>query len=117
MEAARLAPRRQDYLREVARLLCIHSRFFDAEPFASRLVGLDPTPENQDILEAIVKGLAESPETKAGRSPAARPPDIREAAPAGIVPSAAPPPLEKPGEPAEDDIRPTLLSRLFRPRT
>jgi curved DNA-binding protein CbpA len=122
MEAARLAPRRQDYLREVARLLCIHSRFADAEPFASRLVGLDPTPENQDILEAIVTGLAESPATKAGRSTAARPRDSREAAPApeqkGIVPSAAPPPpLEKPGEPAADDVRPTLLSRLFRPRT
>lgn len=134
MESARLAPRRQDYLREVSRQLCIHSRFGDAEPFARRLVGLDPSPENQAILDSIVKGLAEGSTAPARRSgdAAARPTDgsssrARAADAEGAPPSqpeergvlAAPvPPLrdDKPGD-TDEDSRPTLFSRLFRPRT
>jgi curved DNA-binding protein CbpA len=111
MEAARLAPRRQDYLREAARHLCIHGRFGDAEPFAQRLVALDSSPENREILESIAKGLSEKPKTTAAR-PSAESASVEK----GIAPVDAgqpPPPLE---EEAVDN-RPTLFSRLFRPRT
>ncbi len=117
MEAARLAPRRQDYLREAARHMCIHGRFADAEPFAQRLVALDPTPENHEILESILKGLSEKPAAPAppaARVGAARHSESTATAPAekGLA-SVEPEAVPVEGE----DSRPTLFSRLFRPRT
>jgi tetratricopeptide (TPR) repeat protein len=126
MEASRLAPRRQDYLREASWHLCIHSRFADAEPFARRLVGLDPTPENQAILDSIVTGLAGPAAVPSSRGGTARPSDggapggsgAPEPAETGVAPSPEPAPLpSKPAEAPEASSRPTLFSRLFRPRT
>jgi tetratricopeptide (TPR) repeat protein len=111
VEAARLAPRRQDYLREAARQLCIHGRFADAEPFAQRLVALDPSPESQELVGTIAKGLAEG-----GTPPAGRPTGPRATEEKGLA-SVSDTPLDRsPDTPGPDD-RPTLFSRLFRPRT
>jgi curved DNA-binding protein CbpA len=119
VEAARLAPRRQEYLREAARQLCIHSRFADAEPFAQRLVALDPSPESQELITTIAKGLAE------GAAPAGKPARGAEARPSappkppeekGLA-SVSETPLDRSSDTSAPDDRPTLFSRLFRPRT
>jgi curved DNA-binding protein CbpA len=121
VEAARLAPRRQEYLREAARQLSIHGRFADAEPFGQRLVALDPSPESEELVATIAKGLAE------GGAPAGKPSGPRGAEARPSAPPKAPEekglasvsetPLDRsPDTPASDD-RPTLFSRLFRPRT
>ena len=118
MEAARLAPRRHDYLREAARQMSIHGRFADAEPFAQRLVGLDPSAENQEILESIAKGLAESPAAAGARGTGARRPEAPPQTPQdkASAPAESHLPAPVPDE-ADADSRPTLFSRLFRPRT
>jgi tetratricopeptide (TPR) repeat protein len=118
VEAARLAPRRQEYLREAARQLCIHGRFAEAQPFVQRLVALEPSPENEELSATIEKGLAEGPQP-AAKAPAARVPEATR--PGGepekglaVVGEGAPPKVRDTPEP---DDRPTLFSRLFRPRT
>lgn len=53
MEAARLEPRRQQYLLEAARALLHHGKREDAALFASRAFQLDPSPENQQLVDEI----------------------------------------------------------------
>jgi curved DNA-binding protein CbpA len=60
MEAARLEPRRQQYLREAAHALHQHGRLGDALLFARRAVHLEPSPENQHLLNLIL-GQPEKP--------------------------------------------------------
>jgi tetratricopeptide (TPR) repeat protein len=98
-EAARLEPRRPQYVREAAVALHDHGRDEEAEPFARRALDLDPTPGNQLLLDAVLKSLS-GPSSE--QPPAPPPPDA----------VAADPTLS----PRPDD-RPTLFSRLFKPRT
>ena len=108
-EAARLEPRRVSYIRMAALALYEHGRNEEAEPFARRAVDLDPSPENQDLLTAITLG---TPPAKSG---AAEPAGSPASAPAGEArPNPAPPPSREP-EPEQEE-RPGLFSRLFRPR-
>jgi len=98
-EAARLEPRRLEYLREATRALRDHGRAEEAQPFAQRLVSLDPSPENQELLEDVLS-LG------------------RDKAPSSAHPKA---PVEaSPPEPAASELpdadRPTLFSRIFRNR-
>lgn len=53
-EAARLAPRRVEYILQAATVLYEHGRTEDAEVFARRAVSLDPSESNQALLDAIV---------------------------------------------------------------
>ena len=118
MEASRLAPRKQDYLRETARQLCIYGRFADAEPFARRLMGLDPNGGNQEILDSILKGLSEGAAAPPPRVSSPRTAEFTKSAEEksaeGASEAGAPP---KASEAPTEDARPTLFSRLFRPRT
>lgn len=98
-EASRLEPRRVEYIREAALALYQHGRRSEAEPFARRLVDLDPTPENRDLLDAILSGVAPRPTP----------------APASRAASPAEAPLETSApEDAIAENRQNLLSRLFR---
>jgi len=120
VEAARLAPRRQEYLKEAARQLCIHGRYAEAQPFAQRLVALDASPENEELTATIAKGLAEGPPAAPGRPTGPRSPE-RPGAESKVpeekgLASISETPLDRPDASAPDD-RPTLFSRLFRPRT
>ena len=104
-EAARLEPRNKAYLLEAARALYQNGLTDDAEIFARRLVSVDPSPENNDLLNSIT--------AKARVLPAA--PVEVPAAPASpdeVELGAAPP--EPPPEGRE---RQSLFSRLFRHRT
>ena len=58
MDAARLEPRRQEYLREAAQALHDHGRRDEALLFARRAVHLEPSSQNQELLN-IVLGRAE----------------------------------------------------------
>ena len=99
-EAARLEPRRPDYLRDAARALLERGRARDAEPFARRLVSIDDSPENQELLDRVLEAAASSPESAAG-VPVLDPLD----------------PLAGPAaEPGQEGDRPTLFSRIFRHR-
>jgi hypothetical protein len=60
MEAARLDPKRQEYLRETALALHEHGRREEALLFARRVVHLDPSPQNQQVLN-LVLGHPEKP--------------------------------------------------------
>ena len=99
VEAARLEPKKQQYLREAARALHQHGRQEDAILFARRAVHLDPSPENQKLLKLVLgeteKEIVQSFE---------KPPD--------------PLPLPRFPEPheAEEKEKPRagILSRLFR---
>lgn len=101
VEAARLEPRRKDYLREAAQALLRNGRSKDAEPFAQRLASLDPSPENQELLEAVQST-----------------PDGQEATPAERLPESpfggqvAEPTIAVDSSP--DGDRPNLFSRIFR---
>jgi curved DNA-binding protein CbpA len=53
MEAARLEPKRQPYLREAARELFRHGRAEEALLFATRAVHLDPSSANQQLLDLV----------------------------------------------------------------
>lgn len=97
-QAARLDVRRTEYIREAARALHLYGRDAEAEPFARRLVDLDPSPENQELLDAVMRGAAVQPPAR---------PAAPSASPAEVPLDANPP------EPTEDD-RSGLLSRLFR---
>ncbi|HTO89343.1 MAG TPA: DUF4388 domain-containing protein [Thermoanaerobaculia bacterium] len=102
-EAARLEPRRSQYVREAAVALHEHGRDEEAEPFARRALDLDSTPENQLLLDAVLKSIS----GPGGVRPVEEPP-----VPAPPDAVAADPTL-----PPRADDRPTLFSRLFKPRT
>ena len=82
---------------EAARALLDHRRPHEAEPFARRAVALDPSPENEELLQKVLDAAAQVPGSSAEERPAAElePPPVD-------APSAAPPA--------------GLLSRLFRHR-
>ncbi len=96
-EAARLDSRRVAFSVEAARALLDHKRAHEAEPFARRAVSLDPSPENEALLQRAVEAQAGSPaasETETAVS-------SDESAPAA-------------DEGAPQAPQPGLLSRLFR---
>jgi len=97
-EAARLDSRRVALSAEAARALLEHKRPHEAEPFARRAVSLEPSPENEELLQRVVEASA--------------------AAPAPSSSEGAGPEKEEVAEPAEPPpAQPTgLLSRLFRHR-
>ncbi len=120
-EAARLSPRNKDYVAAAARALAENGQAYDAEIFARRLVSMDPTPENQALLDSI---LAKESPPPAPSAAAPGPPPAAPEAP-------APPPArrsERPTSADEVDLgsaapvhseagesgRQGLLSRLFR---
>src|SRR5262249_795965 len=108
-EAARLEPRNKSYLREAARSLYEHGSTDDAEIFARRLVSVDPSPENNELLHSISAKARVLPARAEEPSP---PPVV--ASPGEVEIGALPP--EPSPEPAGRE-RPSLLSRLFRHRT
>jgi curved DNA-binding protein CbpA len=98
MEAARLEPKRQQYLREAARALHEHGRNSEAALFAERAVKLDPSEQNQHLLELVTA----SAEKKTAPDPVGE--ALAAAAPAPGEPAAAVP------------AKRGLLQRLFRTR-
>ncbi|MGE5277016.1 MAG: DUF4388 domain-containing protein [Acidobacteriota bacterium] len=100
-EAARLEPRRVQYVREAAAALHERGRSSEAEPFARRALDLDPTPENRQLLDAVLLAVSSAPQTAPPRGPEL------EAATSPVDASISPP----------ADDRPTLFSRLFKPRS
>ena len=56
-EAARLEPRRAQYVREAAVALHEHGRNEEAEPFARRAFDLEGSAENQQLLHAVLGSL------------------------------------------------------------
>ena len=110
-EAARLEPRRVHYILAAARALHEHGRNDEAEPFARRAVDLDPSPENQELLDRVLLRAAPPPREPEPEPEA--PPDMGEGlAETPLVP-AAPETREPPPPPP---ARPSLFSRLFRLR-
>jgi curved DNA-binding protein CbpA len=104
-EAARLEPRRAQYVREAAVALHEHGRHEEAEPFARRAMDLDPTPENRQLLDAVLVSLPSSVARGSEQpSPSGQP---RQPEPVPADPSMS----------SRPDDRPTLLSRLFKPRS
>ena len=100
MEAARLEPKKQQYLREAARALHQHGRREEALLFARRAAHLDPSKENTQLLK-LVTGETEKEIVAAFEKP--------EDAPMPGLPVAA--------GPAEGEAsKPGLLARLFRHR-
>ena len=93
-EAARLDSRRVGLSVEAARVLLEHQRAHEAEPFARRAVSLDPSPENELLLQQVLDAAAAAPAPRS-ETPAEPKPD------AETAPSTAPS---------------GLLSRLFRHR-
>jgi curved DNA-binding protein CbpA len=100
-EAARLDSRRVAFSLEAARALLEHKRPHEAEPFARRAVSLDPSPENEKLLQRTLEAQAAlpapPPEPGAARIPALQ----------------APPPAEQAPQAPQS---PGLLSRIFRHR-
>jgi hypothetical protein len=80
---------------EAARALLDHDQPLEAEPFARRAVSLDPSPENEELLQRVLTAAA------------ARPPEPRpaEKAEPGAGAAETSPSPEAPAG---------LLSRLFR---
>jgi curved DNA-binding protein CbpA len=60
-EAARLDSRRVGLSVEAARALLDHRRPHEAEPFARRAVSLDPSPENELLLQEVLDVVAAAP--------------------------------------------------------
>ena len=60
-EAARLDSRRVGLSVEAARALLDHHRPQEAEPFARRAVSLDPSPENEQLLQEVLDVIAARP--------------------------------------------------------
>jgi len=60
-EAARLDSRRVGLSVEAARALLDHRRPQEAEPFARRAVSLDPSPENELLLQEVLDVIAARP--------------------------------------------------------
>ena len=105
-EAARLAPRNREYIRVAARTLYQHGQAEDAETFARRLLSLESSPENQELLDSITAKQPELPPTEAlTLEPLPAPPVTADEVDIG---SPTPP---------EEARRPSLFSRLFRHRT
>jgi len=80
---------------EAGRALLEHKRPQEAEPFAPRAASLDPSPENEELLQRVLEAVAAAP-------PAA----TTEAAEL-VKEDAAVEPADTPGQPG-------LFSRLFR---
>ena len=96
-EAARLDSRRVGLSVEAARALLDHRRPQEAEPFARRAVSLDPSPENELLLQEVMDVIAAAPER-----------------PSAAVPLEPKPETEPEATPAP---QPTgLLSRILRRR-
>ena len=108
-EAARLEPRNRLYLREAARTLYEHGNTEDAETFARRLVSVDPSPENNDLLDSITAKARVLPQPQELSEPAAtRSPSSPDEVDIGALPPESTP---------DGQERPSLFSRLFRHRT
>jgi len=121
-EAARLEPRRVHYILAAARALHQHGRNDEAEPFARRAVDLDPSPENQELLDRILLRAAPAreaepepamdfgelvPEPGAAGTPTTAAAAAAAAVAAGAAATAPPAPR----------ARPSLFSRIFRTRS
>lgn len=102
-EAARLQPHRTDYIVQAARALHQYGRKHEAELFARRAFALDPSPENQQLLDVILGAATREEPVGAPSAPRNSP---------GEVPLDTDHPPEQNGE-----ARSNLLSRLFRHRT
>jgi tetratricopeptide (TPR) repeat protein len=98
-EAARLDSRRVAFSLEAARALVDHNRPHEAEPFARRAVSLEPSPENEELLQRTLDAQAAVP-------PSA--PEAGAPAAEGSRSAAGPAP--------QTPASPGLLSRLFRHR-
>ena len=94
-EAARLDSRRVALSVEAGRALLEHKRPQEAEPFARRAASLDPSPENEELLQRVLEAVAAAP-------------------PAATTEGAGPAKEEASVEPADTPVQPGLLSRLFR---
>ena len=99
MEAARLEPRRQQYLREAARALHLHGRNEEAALFARRAVLVDPSHENQELVRLVLGETEREVIASFEREGTPNVPDF-------IAPN----------EPEGKKNRPGLLARLFRHR-
>jgi predicted Zn-dependent protease len=95
-EAARLDARRVAFSVEAARALLDHRRPHEAEPFARRAVALDPSGENEELLQKVLDAAAQVPGAAVEERSAS--------AEARVAPD-EPPPAAQPS---------SLLSRLFR---
>lgn len=100
-EAARLAPRNREYLLAAVLALHQHGESRDAKIFANRLVSLDPSPENQQLLDSIEAGSEPPPPPE----PTVEAPSSAAEVDLGAV---------APAEDSEEARRPGLFSRLFR---
>jgi len=100
MEAARLEPKKQQYLREAARALHLHGRNEEAILFARRAVHLDPSKDNTQLLK-LVTGESEKEVIDTFEKPE------------GVAMPKSPN-IEEPVE--EEKNKPGLLARLFRHR-
>jgi curved DNA-binding protein CbpA len=107
-EAARLEPRKVQYVREAAAALHERGRSTEAEPFARRAHDLEATPENRQLLDAVLAAVG------GGGLPAEPAPPLPEAPPLPASPDDALLTQDMPPPRASD--RPTLFSRLFKPR-
>ena len=94
-EAARLDSRRVALSAEAGRALLEHKRPQEAEPFARRAVSLDPSPENEELLQRVLEAAAAAPPGAPTDGPGPEKEDVA-------------------AEPAESPAQPGLLSRLFR---
>jgi tetratricopeptide (TPR) repeat protein len=84
-EAARLDSRRVGHSVEAARALLDHHRPQEAEPFARRAVSLDPSPENELLLQEVLDVIAAAPARPSSEtfvSPGPRPESEPEPTPA-----------------------------------
>jgi curved DNA-binding protein CbpA len=97
-EAARLEPRKVNYIKEAARALLEHHRAAEAEPFARRAHELEPTQQSAELLDAVIQSMPSEPQIDFGASAAPASPETPEAAP-------------------QPEERQTLFSRLFRKST
>jgi hypothetical protein len=95
-EAARLDSRRVGLSVEAARTLLDHHRPHDAEPFARRAVSLDPSPENELLLQEVLDAAAARPAPRTEEPPTV-----------GFD-------VKSETEPAAESQPSGLLSRLFR---
>ncbi|HEY3202676.1 MAG TPA: DUF4388 domain-containing protein [Thermoanaerobaculia bacterium] len=95
-EAARLDSRRVAFSVDAARLLLEHKHPHEAEPFARRAVSLDPSAENEDLLQRVLAQAAATPGGAIEKKAEADKADT---------------------EPAAESQPTSLLSRLFRHRS
>ena len=107
-EAARLEPRKAQYVREAAVALHERGRSAEAEPFARRAHDLEPTVENQQLLHAVLGAVG-------GGAAAPPPPAVRSLPETELANAGDGSPLP-PDMSARSSERPTLFSRLFKPR-